>query len=83
MNKSSFYRRLSSLTLTCGLLLGASVAVAPASSASIPGFTSWPKVSYAACAYWKNQYSQKGYLTTACTSFPGNIWSFDYKRERV
>ena len=82
MKQSNLRRRLLSLTLASGLLLGMSVAVAPASSATIPGFTSWPQVSYAACAYWKNQYAQRGYLTTACRSFAGNTWSFDYKRER-
>ncbi|SEE77755.1 hypothetical protein SAMN04489740_2505 [Arthrobacter alpinus] len=81
MKTSRSRQRLSAITLACGLLMGLGVVVAPASSATPAGFTAWPRVSYEACAYWKNQYAQKGYLTTACHSFAGNTWSFDYKRQ--
>lgn len=74
-------QRYSAITLAYGLLMGIGVAIAPAASATPAGFTAWPRVSYEACAYWKNQYAQKGYLTTSCHSFEGNTWSFDYKRE--
>ncbi|SEF12736.1 hypothetical protein SAMN04489740_4281 [Arthrobacter alpinus] len=81
MKNASFRQRLFSIILACGILLGLSVAVAPASSATPAGFTAYAKVSSNACYYWKDQYAKKGYLTLPCHQFPNGDWSFDYKRQ--